>query len=308
MSAFEENPLPPSDPAAKLPEKSLTEQSANSDGSLVSISPDPFALPAEQSNSNLTVYPPDLQITWGWAHLAVFGLFAFASLVVVQLSLAFYFLPRGQKLTQPQLEKYLISKPEFAIGSMVIWYALIFFFLFVTLSLLRWLPFWKSLGWRQIQPQPFPLPKTPIAYFFLGIGLSMVVALVTAGLKPPDNSPIEDLFKNRQSALLFVAMAVLLAPLVEETLFRGYLYPIFARTFGIAPGVVLTGVLFGMMHGAQLAWTWALVATLTAVGIVFTLVRSRTGSVFASFMMHLGYNSLISVAALWSTHGFTRHQ
>jgi membrane protease YdiL (CAAX protease family) len=307
MSAFEENPLPPPDPAAELPEKPLTDENANPNGPLITISPAPYEIPAEPLYSGLPAYPPDLEITWGWAHLVVFGLFAFASLFIVQLGLAFYFLPHGQKLTQPQLEKYLMSKPEFAIGSMVIWYALIFFFLFVTLSLLRGLPFWKSLGWRPIGPKPFPLPKTPIAYFFLGLALSVVVALVTAGLKAPENSPIEELFKNRQSALLFVAMAVLLAPLVEETLFRGYLYPIFARTFGIAPGIIITGVLFGMMHGAQLAWTWALVLTLTAVGIVFTLVRSRTGSVFASYLMHLGYNSLISIAALLSTHGFTKH-
>ena len=107
-------------------------------------------------------------------------------------------------------------------------------------------------------------------------------------------------------ALLFVAMAVLVAPLVEETLFRGYLYPMFARAFGIAPSILLTGLLFGLMHGAQLGWTWGLVAILTAVGVIFTLVRARTGTVLASFLMHLGYNGLISVAALVSTHGFTK--
>ena len=73
---------------------------------------------------------------------------------------------------------------------------------------------------------------------------------------------MEELFKHRQTALLFIAMAVLVAPLVEETLFRGYLYPMFARSFGIWPGIILTGVLFGFMHGAQLGWTWSLVSVL----------------------------------------------
>jgi membrane protease YdiL (CAAX protease family) len=45
---------------------------------------------------------------------------------------------------------------------------------------------------------------------------------------------------------------------------------------------------------------------LMLVGIVFTIVRARTGSVFASYLMHLGYNSLISVLAIVGTHGFTR--
>ena len=48
------------------------------------------------------------------------------------------------------------------------------------------------------------------------------------------------------------------------------------------------------------------VALLTLVGIVFTFVRARTGSVFASYLMHLGYNSLIGVSLILETHGFTR--
>jgi len=74
----------------------------------------------------------------------------------------------------------------------------------------------------------------------------------------------------------------------------------------MAPGILLTGVLFGLMHGAQLGWTWGLVAMLIFVGIVFTIVRARTGSVFASYLMHLGYNSLISFFAILGTHGFTK--
>jgi len=125
-------------------------------------------------------------------------------------------------------------------------------------------------------------------------------------MKTPENIPMEELFKYRQTAMLFMAMAVLVAPLVEETLFRGYLYPLFARSFGVAPGILITGVLFGLMHGAQLGWTWSLVSILILVGIIFTIVRARTGSVFASYLMHLGYNSLISIFAILGTHGFTK--
>ena len=58
------------------------------------------------------------------------------SLVLVQGILGGYYLPHGQKLTTKQMEQYLLSKPQFAIGSMLIWYAIIFFFLYVTLSVL----------------------------------------------------------------------------------------------------------------------------------------------------------------------------
>jgi membrane protease YdiL (CAAX protease family) len=249
-------------------------------------------------------YPEDLQISWSWPHLILFLVFSFGSLVIIQGLLAAVYAPR-QRLNTKQLEEYLISKPQFAIGSMLIWYAAIFFFLYVTLSVLRGHPFWRTLGWRKLLPANPRLPKNPFAYFFAGCGLSLLVALMTASMKAPENTPMEELFKYPHTAMMFVAMAVFVAPLVEETLFRGYLYPMFARSFGVTPAILLTGVLFGLMHGAQLGWTWGLVAMLTLVGIVFTLVRARTGTVFASFLMHLGYNLLISLAAGLSTHWFT---
>jgi membrane protease YdiL (CAAX protease family) len=250
-------------------------------------------------------YPEDLQISWSWPHLILFAVFGFGSLVIIQGVLAVVYAPR-QRMSTKQLEEYLISKPQFAIGSMLIWYATIFFFLYVTLSVLRGHPFWRTLGWRKLVPANPRIPKNPLAYFFAGCGLSLFVALMTASMKTPESTPMEELFKYPQTAMMFVAMAVLVAPLVEETLFRGYLYPMFARSFGVAPAILVTGLLFGLMHGAQLGWTWGLVAMLTLVGIVFTLVRARTGTVFASFLMHLGYNLLISLATGLSTHWFTK--
>ena len=125
-------------------------------------------------------------------------------------------------------------------------------------------------------------------------------------MQPREDVPIEELFHYKNTAILFMAMAVLVAPLVEETVFRGYLYPLFAKYFGVAASVLVTGVLFGLMNGAQLGWTWSLVAVLTAVGIIFTFVRARTGSVFASFLLHLGYNSMIAAVTILGTQGFTK--
>jgi membrane protease YdiL (CAAX protease family) len=309
MSSHDEKPPTPGESAPEaenpnsqvMPEVSSTEPlpkwGSEETGPSTAIETVAYAPPKE--------YPEDLQISWSWPHLILFVVFGFGSLVLIQGVLAVIYAP-PQSLNAKQLEEYLISKPQFAIGSMLIWYATIFFFLYVTLSVLRGHSFWRTLGWRKLLPASRGMPKNPLAYFFAGCGLSLFVALLTASMKAPENTPMEELFKYPHTAMMFVAMAVFVAPLVEETLFRGYLYPMFARSFGVAPAILLTGVLFGLMHGAQLGWTWGLVAMLTMVGIVFTLVRARTGTVFASFLMHLGYNSLISVAAGLSTHWFTR--
>ncbi len=288
--------------------------------------------PADQLNYHLTGaekrlqaesrFPPDLQISWFWVHGLIFSFFILATLLVVPLALVLHYAPQ-QKLTEKQFQEFLVSQPVISIGSTVIAYGLFIFFLYVTIAVLCEKPFWKSLGWRKIQPKITEWPKNPVAYFIIGGALSLLVALATSVLHTPENTPIEQVFHHRTTALLFLGVAVLVAPLVEETIFRGYLYPLLVRIIsavlrtqgvddshalrnGIVGSILITGILFGLMHGPQLGGSKSLIAVLIFVGVVFTIVRAVTGSVFASFMMHLGYNSLISIFALIGTHGFTK--
>jgi len=251
------------------------------------------------------VYPPDLQISWSWQHLVVFLFFILISIFSVQAVFVSLYAPQ-QKMSTEQLEDYMLSKPIVTIGSTMAIYALLLFFLYVTLALLRGQPFWQTLGWRKLPLRSDGLPRHPLIYFFTGCGLSLLVFVLTSVIQTPENTPIEQVFKFKQTAMLFVATAVLVAPLAEETIFRGYLYPMFARWFGVLPSIVVTGVLFGLMHGPQLGGAKSLIAVMSLVGIVFTLVRARTGSVFASYLMHLGYNSLIGASLILATHGFTQ--
>jgi membrane protease YdiL (CAAX protease family) len=78
---------------------------------------------------------------------------------------------------------------------------------------------------------------------------------------------------------------------------------VIARTFGMPAGILVTGVLFGLAHSLQLAGAWKQVALVTVVGIVLTYVRARTGTVLASFCVHLGYNSLLFGAFFVATRG-----
>jgi len=249
--------------------------------------------------------PEDLRISWSWPHFVLFLFFALASFFVVQTSLILYYAPH-RRLPAKELERYLLNKPEFLFGSNILWYAAIFLFLYVTLAVLRGLPFWKSLGWRQLRGNFSTGRANPWGYFFAGCGLAVLVFILSAQTKTNQNMPIQEILKNRTSAILLMSMAVLVAPLVEETVFRGYLYPLFAKSFGIVPGILLTGGLFGLMHGSQLGWTWSIVGLLILVGVIFTFVRAHTGTVLASFLLHLGYNSMIAVATVIGTHGFTQ--
>jgi membrane protease YdiL (CAAX protease family) len=249
------------------------------------------------------ILPEDLRVSWSWPHFLVFLFFGFASLMIVQLGFVFY-VSANRHLTAKQVEKVFESSPQLLVGSNLLWYALLFLFLYVTLAVLRDAPFWRSLGWRKLNPDLTTGNGRPWMYFLSGCGLAIFVAAASYNMKNTDHLPIQEIFKNRSGALLLMAMAVLVAPLVEETVFRGYLYPLFAKSLGVFPGILITGTLFGLMHGSQLGWTWGLVLLLTFVGTIFTFARARTGTVFASFLMHLGYNSMIALSSIIATRGF----
>ncbi len=264
-----------------------------------------YAASAPSSYTPRPSLPEDLRISWSWTHFCVFIFFALSSFFLVQTSLILYFAPHRSMSTK-ELERYLLNKPQFLFGTNILWYAAIFLFLYVTLGVLRGKPFWPSLGWKKLKSNLSAGNANPWAYFFSGCGLAIFVFIVSAQVHTNDKMPIQEVLKNRNSAILLMAMAVFIAPLVEETVFRGYLYPLFAKSFGIVPGILLTGVLFGLMHGAQLGWTWGIVGLLIMVGIIFTFARAHTGTVVASFLLHLGYNSMIAVATIVGTHGFTQ--
>lgn len=339
MNPFDENPSqpqdqPPSDPSPEIPRAESTgPESLDELSSRIVVHPAEPALPGDPLAAGFpppalsprpaeSFLPLDLRIPWSWLHLLGFGAFAFASIFALQLLLVFY-LSATQHLTPKQVEQTFRDRPDLAVGLNVLWFFLIFLFLYVTVAAYYRKPFWPSLGWRKLGTTNPDAPSSPWAYIAGGAALAIGVALISSKIKTPEHLPIQDLFKNRTGAMLLMGMAVLVAPLVEETVFRGYLYPLFASTgarvaklFGADPsdavqtgtrvGIIVTGVLFGFLHGAQLGWAWGLVAVLSTVGIIFTWVRARVGSVYASYFLHLGYNGFLAFSAIVATRGFTR--
>jgi len=313
MSLFDENSFPPPDqaPSSEPPADpgAAEAQPPPTHGELLPQG-DPISLAATAPRiapSYDVSLPEDLRISWSWLHFLVFLCFVVVTFFIVQVGfLVYYAAPLSHLSNKKDFEQFALSKPLFAVGSMVLLYALVMVFLYVSLSVLPGAPFWRTLGWRKITRPGGGRPRSPWLFFLAGCGLSFAVLIVTYKMQPPEDVPIEELFRYKNTAMLFMAMAVLIAPLVEETVFRGYLYPLFAKTFGVTSSVILTGILFGLMHGAQLGWTWGLVLVLVAVGVIFTLVRARTGSVYASFLLHLGYNSMIAVLTILGPGGIEK--
>ena len=123
---------------------------------------------------------------------------------------------------------------------------------------------------------------------------------------PDKTLPMEELFRNRQTVVMLMVLGILVAPFIEETLFRGCLYPVIAGSFGIPAGIVVTGIVFGLAHAPQLWGGWGQIALLMGVGMVLTYIRARAGTVAASYFVHVSYNSILFAGLFFATGGL-RH-
>jgi len=159
--------------------------------------------------------------------------------------------------------------------------------------------FFENVGWR------WPRGAWP-KFLLAGAVLAIAVQLISARLPIPPSLPIEKYFQTTTYAYLMSAFGILVAPFMEELFFRGFLYPVLARSLGIAAAVVLTGSFFMLMHGAQLGFSWAAMLMLLIVGVVLTLVRVRTRALAPSVLVHMAYNTTIFVLVFVETGGF-RH-
>lgn len=81
-------------------------------------------------------------------------------------------------------------------------------------------------------------------------------------------------------ALTFVAL-VMLAPFVEETLFRGFLFQAFRRTFGFWAGAVGVSLLFAVAHGQANVGVDVFV-----LSMFLCYLREKTDSLWPSIALH----------------------
>jgi uncharacterized protein len=307
MSSPEDPRLPPDSPVS--PDTSL-------DPSLAPALPDQAILSYEAphtvesppelgTRSGFSVsprfIPEDLRVPWGWADLLLLVVVGVGATALSTFLLAIVFQSRG--ISFAQIQRSPREMGIFAVAGQIIVWVVVFLYLIVQVRLRFDAPFWRTLGWRKLDAFGFWRRFGYLRFIAAGLFLSFVVQLASAVFPAKTKLPMERFFQDRESTLFLMLMSVLLAPVVEETIFRGYIYPVVARTFGIAASIIATGTLFGLLHAYQLWGGFWQIALMVVVGILFTGVRASTRTVLASYLLHVSYNSFIFAAFLFSSGG-----
>ena len=158
--------------------------------------------------------------------------------------------------------------------------------------------------------------RRPRLWRAVGISVLAVVAFLAFGIayseivgEPETQTTLEDLgAEDSGSTLLAVGiMVIVLAPLTEEFLFRGFFYTALRSRFGILAAALIDGVVFGAIHvfvGPEA------VPPLIVFGFLLCLVYELTGSLWPPIILHalnnwVGYASQTDEAATASVIGLT---
>jgi membrane protease YdiL (CAAX protease family) len=149
----------------------------------------------------------------------------------------------------------------------------------------------------------------------IALGAGLVIAahplvLVTEGLTDiamhgqaqPQN--VVEFFLNASEKSDFKAvatmlvLAVIVAPVAEETIFRGYLYGVLKRYIGGIGAAVVSAGLFAAMH-----MNVAALPALFVLALCLTLAYEATGSLLVNICMHAFFNlSMLLIILLLTGH------
>jgi membrane protease YdiL (CAAX protease family) len=194
----------------------------------------------------------------------------------------------------------LMTSASVLLPVQLVWWILIFWIIYRIVRARDRRPFAQAIGWVW--------PQRPAGTYILGGALLAVSVGAFSALLPQSHRkmPMEELFRDPKSIFLLALFGVLIAPPIEELLFRGFLFPVVERSHGSAAAIGVTAALFSLVHAAQYGWAWQNLLLLGYVGVVFGAVRAATHSLVPSTLMHAAYNFTL-FAGLYAASDHFRH-
>ena len=202
----------------------------------------------------------------------------------------------------------------FYLGSFVIYYlitlAIVWFpnygelrqkgLLVPVLCLFEFAVLWPLYRFYQTRHSDIPLGKLQPKPTLLFIGLLLGLMVLQTQFLQPERWLEAQARQTLFSLWILLFSAVLLAPIFEEVLFRGFLLQAFLLW---APrsrfaAILLTSLLFAAMHTQYVHWQT--VAVLTLFSILLCYARLRSHSLLLPIFLHMLNNLIALLPAVWS--------
>lgn len=182
-----------------------------------------------------------------------------------------------------------------------------FFYILIAEGLAAWFAIWLVRS-RRLNLSVIGLGRPPVAkdigmaaggfvvFYAVLIAAGVLVNYLSPNLQDQQqNLGFTNIKTGADNLLAFISL-VILPPLGEETLVRGYLFSGLRKFWRFAPALVFTSLLFGLAHlefgsGGPLVWAAAIDTAILSVVLCF--LREKTGALYAGMLVHM-LNNLIA--------------
>lgn len=157
----------------------------------------------------------------------------------------------------------------------------IFALLIVGLALLIYNKKFKDIGWNRPK---FEYLTKAVAFFVLYFVVSLAVQIVAARFFGLDTQQAQDLgyqTLNPLEKLIAFIPLVLITPIMEETIFRGFMFTGFRAQMSFWPAAITSSAVFGLVHGQ-----WNVGLDVFVMGIVSCYLFEKTKSIWPSVLLH----------------------
>lgn len=126
------------------------------------------------------------------------------------------------------------------------------------------------------------------AYFLLSFTFVLLAQSLIPGFSVDQKQEVgfEQLGTQIEYIMAFIALVVL-APIIEETIFRGFLFTQIRQKYNFWVSALVVSLVFGLVH-----LQWNVGIDVFALSLVLCYVREKTGSIWTGVGLHMVKNVL----------------
>jgi membrane protease YdiL (CAAX protease family) len=154
---------------------------------------------------------------------------------------------------------------------------------------------WKSIGFGRFNPNTLGLGCGLLVGGYIIILLHNLLLYVLG--VDTQGAEIVKVFTELNSPVWFFIVGAIIAPLVEETFFRGFLFQGFRASYGWPAAMLLSSAIFAAAHLDLVA----LIPTFI-LGNVLAYVYHRSNSIWPGVFLHFLVNAFGLFGAYFATH------
>jgi membrane protease YdiL (CAAX protease family) len=147
----------------------------------------------------------------------------------------------------------------------------------------------RSVVWNSVTTLVLALPLLALC----SLGWTFLLRRLGLPHEPQDLIAVFGAVQSPAVLLALIAVACIAAPINEELLFRGVVYRGIRQRFGRAPALVVSGLLFGLLHA-----NWAGFLPLALLGAILALAYEHSGDIRVPIVAHALFNLNTTVVVL----------